>query len=184
MQWGVSPDSFILKSSTALSAFQISDSFLLPPNKSHILEFNFCVFLINYSNHFGNQVIGSMLNTKTAMTVCPVDSFHCCRLQTHREPALFELEALSSLYFLLPSLLFTQPSLLINYSSFAEKKQPPACRRHFFAIYSQNLLLLIPEGCRKTALEDAEATIKTEVVHSMVSLKSTARVPSMHQFSY
>lgn len=54
-----------------------------------------------------------------------------------------------------------------------KKKQPPACRRRFFAIYSQNLLLPIPEGCRKAALEAAKATTKTEVVHSIVSLKST-----------
>lgn len=87
--------------------------------------------------------------------------------------ALFELKALSSLYFTLPSLLFMQPSLLINYSSLAEKKPPPACRRGCFAVYSPSLSLLVPEGCRETAPEATKASTKTEAIHCMVSLKWT-----------
>lgn len=47
--------------------------------------------------------------------------------------ALFELKALSSPRFPLPSLLFTQPSPLINYSPLTEKPAP-ACRWGCFAV--------------------------------------------------
>lgn len=66
----------------------------------------------------------------------------------------------------------------------SQKKPPPACRRRFLAVYSQSLSLPIPKGCRETALEATKATIKTEVVHSIVSLTSLQRVSTMHIFSY
>lgn len=111
--------------------------FFLPynnPTFCYSITAFFLQTLINWNNRFSNQISGFMLNAicfspKTAVTVvspvCPTPS-STAFLQAQCGPsssliALFELKALSSLSFPLPSLLFTQLSMPINYSSFAEK---------------------------------------------------------------
>lgn len=165
------------------------------PLSNSIIVF-FLLTLINQNNRSSNQITGPMLNTiclspKTAVTVtspvCPTPSSAAFCRPTKGQAHHWLLSLNWRLFHLfissfLPSFSCSPLFWLIIPPS--QKKPPPACRRRFLAVYSPSLSLPIPKGCRKTALEVTKATIKTEVVHSILSLKSLQRVSTVHTISY